>query len=167
MTVDAAGNLFFSSLYGTEGVRRITPAGVETLVTSAIPSPSALAVGRDGTIYVASPAHNSGPEPSVVWRISPKPNPADGYEAPVRFRADFPVFFFRALEVDSQGNVYALVASKRDGNNIPLMGPLQRISPDGQRTEIPTTLNSPWGMTVDQQDNVYVSDFGDRLIRVY
>jgi sugar lactone lactonase YvrE len=165
MAADAQGNLFVSS---GNAVRKVTPDGTETLVANTIKFPDDLAVASDGTLYVTSSYNASGATGSTVWRISPKANPAEGYEAPVLLCDDFQAQYFNDIAADSKGNVYVIV----NPTYVPetktyLMGFVHQISPDGTRTEIQPNAYGPRGLAVDAHDNVYLTELSGGRITVF
>ncbi|MCX7680782.1 MAG: NHL repeat-containing protein [Anaerolineae bacterium] len=136
-------------------------------------SPAGIAVDAQGNIYVADTNNHR------IRRVSPtgevttlagSPNPgyvagyADGSAAEARFQHP------RSVAVDAQGNVYVADA----GNNC-----IRKITPDGQVTTFAGSrepgyvdgkgtearFNSPSGIAVDAQGNVYVADTANHRVR--
>jgi sugar lactone lactonase YvrE len=168
VTVDGSGTIYVADA-GNNLIRRITPAGVTTtlagkagvagtadgtLISATFDSPSGIALGLDGTVYVA----DSGSH--LIRKISPNgtvvtlagadwPTPAHGFGYSIP--GSVPV----AITVDGSGNVY--VADQ--GMNM-----IRKISRDGNAGVL-TSATTPMGVAVDTAGNLYVSDSGNQTIR--
>lgn len=144
MDIDAAGNL-----YVTDGdrIRKITPDGVVSTVAAEFESLhyGDLAVGSDGTIYVADPREKH------VWRI------AGEERALIADAANFE--FPCAVAVGADGVVY--VADSATGR-------ILKVSADGTVARIGrhVEFSNPSGLAFNPQTGIlYVMDDADRSAR--
>ena len=144
--------------------------------------PSGVATDGQGNVYIADGLN------SVVWRVSPRgritrfagdeiPCSPVGSECgdggPARAaRLDTPV----AVAVDRHGAVYIVDQAADEVREVAPSGTISRIAGDGRPcTSAPrcgdggpaasARLNSPWGVAVDGDGDVYISDYLDDEIR--
>ena len=185
VAVDGSGNVFVADM-SNDTIRKITPTGlVSTLAGQAGESgeaegygnsarfnhPYAVAVDRArNIIYVSDSANNAirklTPEGAVTTfaGLPPYAGNEDGSASNARFANP------QGLAVDGAGNVY--VADT--GNQT-----VRKITPEGKVSTLPglagTTnnsqavgniqLNSPGGVAVDDEGNVYVADTNNHCVR--
>jgi streptogramin lyase len=193
VTVDSKGNVYVSDTYNSL-IRMITPAGAVSTVagtpatigyadgpaaSAQFYAPGGSAFDSQGNLYVADFGNN------VIRKITPAGvvstyagNGTAGYRngaatsTNLTGTADSLSMFNnpQAVAVDVAGNVY--VADR--GNNV-----IRKILPTGRVVTIAGTrtagyvdatdeyasFNSPSGIAVDAQGNVYVSDQGNSAIR--
>lgn len=159
MAADAAGNLFLASYFGYQDYKiyQYAPGLTETLVGGAFAYPRALAVAKDGSLYVADHENRNGTWVSSLWRMAPKPNPADGYEAPLLYRDHLPGDGVVFMAVDEHGTVYLRLSGIGDR--------FYRLQADGMLEALSNW--DAWGVAVDAQNNVYVSDYSSRRVTVF
>lgn len=168
VAVDGSGTVYVADA-GNNLIRKITPAGVTmtlagiagvagtsdgTPVSATFDSPSGIALGPGGTVYVA----DSGSH--LIRRISPNgtvvtiagadwPGPVSGFDS---IPGSVPV----AIAVDGSGNAY--VADEG-------LGMIRKVSPDGTASVLTSSIGGPTGIAVDATGNLYVSNSGDQTIR--
>jgi streptogramin lyase len=177
VATDAAGNVYVADA-GNNQVRMIDAA---TGMVSTIPatgtvsnsisfnSPMGVAVDGGGNIYVADYENNR------VCKITPAgvvstlagsgaKGADDGLDTAATFNLP------EALAVDAAGNVYVV----DNGNDL-----IRKITPSGQvstfagggqpgrndGTGAAASFNSPFGIAIDGNSNLYVADSGNNLIR--
>jgi sugar lactone lactonase YvrE len=181
VVVDSAGNVFVAEM-GNHRIRKITPAGVVTTFagsnqgnldgtgTNALfDSPAALAIDGNDNLYV-SDAYNYNIRkitPAAVvttFAGSTTPGATNGQGTLATF--NFP----QGLTRDAQGNLF--VADT--GNHlIRLITPAGLVSTiagtgaAGQSDGVGTlaSFDSPWGLIVNAQGTIYVSDTNNFTIR--
>lgn len=179
VAVDGAGNLYVAD--GTFNViRKISQAGVMTTLAgsgsagfadgagaaASFRSPHAIALGGDGTVYVADYSNHAIRKVTAAGVVStiaggPVSGFADGTGSAAKF------YFPHTIAVDSNGNLYLT-----DFNNA-----VRRITPGGVVTTIagampqqPSATGSGpeaaalWGLAVDAADNLYVGDATNRKV---
>lgn len=183
VATDQAGNVYVAD-YGNDIIRKITADGAVTTIagkpgvsgsadgpdtTARFNLPESLAVDASGNIYVADNGNN------MIRKITPggvvstlagngAAGKANGNGATASFNSPF------GIAVDATGNIYVADA----GNNM-----IRKITPDGtvstfagsgvkgagNATGTQATFNTPAGLAVDAQGNVYVADENNNLIR--
>jgi sugar lactone lactonase YvrE len=168
VAVDGSGTIYVADA-GNNLIRKITPAGVTatlagkagvggtadgTLASATFDSPSGIALGPGGSIYVADSGSHR------IRRISSDgtvatlaganwPTPVGGFPLPIV--GSVPV----AIAVDGSGNVYVADSG---------MNMIRKVSPSGSDSVL-TTAIAPRGVAVDTNGNLYVSDSGNQTIR--
>jgi sugar lactone lactonase YvrE len=167
VAVDGSGTIYVADA-GNNLVRRITPAGVTTtlagkagvggtadgtLISATFGSPSGIALGLGGTVYVADSGSHR------IRKISPDGTVATlaGADWPTPIHGFFPSpgSVPVAIAVDGSGNVYVADAG---------MNMIRKVGPDGTASVL-TTATAPRGVAVDTAGNLYVSDSGNQTIR--
>lgn len=189
VAVDGAGNVFIADS-GNYCVRKVTPAGVITTVAgnqnygfsgdggqatkASMASPSAVAIGADGSLYISDPGN------ARIRKVNP-----DGMIATIAGNGVFgstgdggPALKAsfqgpQEIALDAGGNVYVA-----DQNN----STIRKITTGGIITTVagsaisagysgdngPATkalLAGPIGVAVDRAGNLYIADSGNNVIR--
>jgi len=181
VATDLVGNVYFTD---NNLIRKITPSGnVSTLAGSSLAGsvdgqgaaasfnqPRGITVDASGNVYVADTKNNTirmVTQAGVVTTIAGSPVVSgliNGTGAVARFNAP------SAIAIDLNGNIYVADA----GNNL-----IREISPSGivstfagngtigavNGPGVTASFNKPLSLAVDQNNNVYVADAGDDLIR--
>lgn len=179
---DAGGNVYVADFYNNV-IRKITPAGVTTTyagngtlgyvdgpaATAEFYAPQGVAVDASGNVYVSDMGNNLIRKISTTGVVSTLAG--RGYAGYADGTGTSAVFKLPAgLVVDASGNVY--VADR--GNNM-----IRMITPAGVVTtlagsttagQIDATgtsaeFNSPGGITMDSNGNLYVADMSNNAIR--
>jgi sugar lactone lactonase YvrE len=180
--VDDSGNVYVADAYNNE-IRKITPGGlVSTLAGSTIQGstdgqgtvasfsyPGGVAVDASGNVYIADSGNNE------IRKITPgglvstfagstTPGSTDGQGTAASF------YFPTGLAVDASGNVYVadyfnnLIRKITPGGLVSTFaGSTTGGYTDGQGTA--ASFNNPDGIALDANGNVYVTDYGNFLIR--
>ena len=173
---DAAGNVFLADT-SNDAIRRITPAGITTTVTTEagdvahLAGPEGIAVDGAGNLYVASTSNQyiakitPNGVVSVLAGESNSFGSADGPGSTARF------FYPHGLALDAGGNLYVA-----DSSN----GTIRRIAPDGTVSTFAGTAGSsgsadgigaaarfyyPQALALDASGNLYVADTYNHTIR--
>ena len=194
VALDSAGNLYIADT-GNNALRKITPGGVISTVSTQLNGPSYVAVAPDQSIYIADTGNNR----LVRFTSSPVPSTVTQLLAPT------------AVAIDPQGDVFATgqtnllkltpagsLAVKLDGLNAPRglavmrdgsvliaesgANLIRRVSPSGAVSVIAGTgvagfsgeegvataaqLNAPQGLAVDAKDAVWIADSSNNRVRV-
>jgi serine/threonine protein kinase/sugar lactone lactonase YvrE len=185
LAVDRAGNVFVADT-ANNVIRKITPEGVVSTLAGQTGNhgstdgsggearfwaPFGIAVDGAGNILVADTANNTIRKitPSGVVNtlagLAGHPGSTDGAGSKARFRNPW------SVAVDSHGNV--IVADMSNDT-------VRRITPTGDVTTlagqagmsgstdgfaIDARFNDPFAVTVDGEDNIYISDSGNNTIR--
>ncbi|WCT12445.1 MBG domain-containing protein [Mucilaginibacter jinjuensis] len=171
IVIDDNGNLYVSDA-GNNMIRKITPAGVVTTLAGGsglgstdgtgaaakFSNPQGLAIDKAGNIYVADFGN------TLIRKITPagivttlagntsniSGQDVDGIGVAARF------YFPGSLAFDSGGNLYVTEYN----------GAIRKISSQGNVTTIqpPSGAFTPFGITIDQADNIYYSDYPSNKI---
>lgn len=160
LTTDSARNLYVTDAQGYS-VRQITPAGVVGTLAREIRSPGGIARDQFGNLYVADTINDA------IVQISPSGAVSDF----VRFYKEYTYSSPVGVTIDTAGNLY--VAGR--GKHVIL-----KISSSGAVTSLAGTagiegaadghgsaarFKTPFGVAIDANGNLYVSDEGNHTIR--
>lgn len=182
VTVDAQGNVYVADA-GNHRIRRITPAGVVSTLagtgtagfadgpgnTARFNTPTGVAVDGQGNIYVADT------ENQRIRKISPAGVVSTLAGAGTAGFMDGPgngAFFNRpqGVAVDGQGNVYVADTDNQRIRKISPAGVVSTLAGTGNLGFMDgsgntATFDSPVGISLTAQGNVYVTDVANHLIR--
>jgi len=180
---DSNGNIYVADT-GNNVIRKITPAGdVSTLAGSGVAgsndgtgtaasfnAPSGIAIDSSGNIYVADTGNNMIrmiTSTGVVSTIAGLglTGSANGTGTAASFNAP------SGIAIDSKGNIYV---ADTGNNMIRMIAPNYTVSTLAGTTQAgyanglasTAQFNSPRGVEVDPQDNVYIADTGNNVIRI-
>ena len=182
VATDLVGNIYLTD---NNLIRKITPSGTVTTLagsgaagsadgpgtTASFNQPLGITVNGNGVVYVADTKNN------VIRRITPAgvvttlagslgaTGQTNGQGAAASFNAP------QGLGIDENGNIYVADA----GNNL-----IRQISPSGfvktfagtgiqgstDGPSVAASFNNPVSIAVDLNNNVYVADAGDHVIRL-
>jgi NHL repeat len=183
--VDAQGNVYIADL-NNGLVEKVTPAGALSIVagdggpgpivpgparSTGLPSPTGVAVGSDGTVYVADF------DASLVYKISPAGmlsivtgvNGSSGPPTPgpaTSSTLDEPY----AVAVDANGNVYVADTTNNEVEEVTPSGILSIVAgtgTSGPPTPGPATssdLDFPEGVAIDSSGNLYIGDANNNVV---
>ena len=183
VAVASDGSIYVSDAGVAQRIRRIAPDGAVTTVaggsqgyadgpaaTARFSTPSGLALGADGSLYVADTGNH------VIRRLTPDgvvstlagaltPGYADGPARDARF--DGPV----GVAADAAGRVIVadtyndrIRAVQTDGRVVTLAGSGVPGYVDGPAAT--ARFDTPCGVAVDRAGNIYVADSGNGLVRL-
>lgn len=164
---DAAGNLYVTEWGG--GLRKIATDGTVSTLASALDQPFGVAVGSDGSVFVASSGRNKVlkiSQAGVVTTLAGSGTALsdDGIGTAASFAAP------RGLAIDGAGNLY--VSDQASGK-------IRKISPAGVVTTLAggntsgfadgtgsaASFSLPAHMALDAGGNIYVVDGGNNRVR--
>ena len=166
LAFDAAGNLYIAEYSPNARIVEVsslvvagsTSSGVGTVLatgsyTFSAGKLSGVAVGVDGTVYIASGTDNS----SHVVQVTPAG--AASLLAPTGYSLLNP----QGVTVDGMGNVYVADSSHSRIVEITTAGVASVVSVPGLTS--PSTLSAMYGITADASGNVYIPDWtNNRLV---
>ncbi|MBD1392952.1 NHL domain-containing protein [Mucilaginibacter glaciei] len=168
LTIDNNDNIYVAE--GNSYIRKITPAGVVTVYAyiGVNFNIKGIAVDASGNIYIADS------ENYRILKLTPQKNVFTIAGDGVFGHTDGPSYKARfaqmsGIAVDGLGNIYVTEASNRIRKmgldsvvtTFAGTGDLGKANGAGNTA----TFNNPTGITVDANGNVYVADYGNRLIR--
>ena len=140
--------------------------------TALFTNPSGVAIGADGTIFVADLGNNR------IRKITPDGEVStyagNGSYAYYDGASDIASFRYPSdVAIDSLGNVYVVDSQNHAIRKIDLLGNVTTVAGDGnagyQDGGLDGTVarfNYPNGIDIDSQGNIYVADRGNHRIRV-
>jgi serine/threonine protein kinase, bacterial len=169
IAVDSTGNLFVADA-GNSEMREITPAGhVTTLdgVSAGLSQDVAVAVDKNDNLYVANAEEILliAPDRTVTTLAgSDNPGSNNGNGGNAGFSSP------GGVAVDGSGNLYV---ADTDNNEIRKITPSGDVSSFAGSTKAGSadgtgssaSFNQPFGIAIDSNDNLYVSDYGNNEIR--
>ncbi|WP_350290928.1 hypothetical protein [uncultured Croceitalea sp.] len=126
------------------------PKKVKTIVGSEFPANDGLHVAPDGTVLASNfgkfdPVLNkyNGTQVFQVKRNRKVTEKVSGFEAPM------------GSALDSNGNLYF----NTENNNDAVSGVLVKVSPNGSSSQVGEIAGWPSGITIDDEDIIYVANF--------
>jgi gliding motility-associated-like protein len=182
VATDPTGNLYVVD-HLNNTIRKITPAGVVSTIAgsgsigrdngvgtaASFNNPTGIAVDRGGNIYVADVSNN------MIRKITPggvvttlagsgATGSADGLGSAATFNNP------SGIAVDAAGNVYVADLSNNRIRKITAGGLVSTIAGSGfvgsaDGTGAAATFNQPYGLAVDITGTLFVTDWGNDLIR--
>lgn len=178
VAVDSQGYIYVADGIGNHKIRKITPDGVvSTLAGSTqgyadgpgnaaqFDTPFGIAVDTQGIVYVADSKNNK------IRKITPDGmvstlagNSRDDSVVYAQFKSPY------GVAVDGHGNVYVADSDNHKIRKITSNGELSTLAgstkgfADGSGNT--AQFNTPYGLTVDTEGNVYVADYLNHRIRV-
>ncbi len=130
-----------------------------------------MAIDKDDNLYTNSGANGIA---TLIRKITPE-GVVTTIAGSVRGYQDGPAFSARfenmgGMAVDSQGNIYIADTGNQRIRKLSPAGMVSTFAGSGVRgtsdgAGTNAEFSSPFGMTIDDMDNLYVSDFGSHLIR--
>jgi sugar lactone lactonase YvrE len=177
VAVDATGNIFVAERINNK-IRKITQSGVVTtyagssagstdgdLTVAKFTSPNGLVFDRSGNLIVT--------ELTRIRKITP-----DGIVSTIAGNINFGFangsvaqFDFSTMStIDSQGNIFVAELSNNRVRKITPNGDVTTFAGDGiaattDGTGTAAQIDGPWGIVIDPQDNLYVTEFRGSKIR--
>lgn len=178
IVVDSAGNLYVADTGPTKAIRKVTPAGVVSTLTSAsrgsrLGEPRGLAVLADGSLLVADASQHellrlaSNGQLSSWGGSSGNPGSSDGSASQARFYTPMglaPSVGGRLLLADS-GNHLLREIDPTAATVSTLAGQLgYSASVEGERLAL--RFEDPYALAVDATGQLFVADASDHAVRV-
>lgn len=192
LAVDSSGNIYVAD-QSSSTIRKITPAGVVSTFAgkknhshdnyyfgqagyldgeaseAMFNYPSDIAIDKNGNLYVAD--HNN----YRIRKITPDGTVSTIMGANSGYFLDGPSFAARLNQpqegvYDSQGNLFVTDRHNHRIRKIDPSGNVSTFAGSGEATfsdgiGITAKFNEPVGITIDENDNLYVADYSNSLIR--
>lgn len=174
ITVDASGNIYVAD-YGNNSIRKITSAGVVTTLAgfktggyinatgtaAAFKNPNGVAVDASGNVYVADKGNSAIRKitsAGVVTTLAGGPTQSELVNYPA------------GIAIDKQGNIYIADEGGRiiectTGNVLYILAGSLNVSGFVNGSGTSALFNGPQALTVDADNNIYVSDQNNNCIR--
>ncbi len=140
VTIDNAGNVYAANYVESVVYKIDTNQAISTFAENQ-PGAAGMVFGDDGNMYLARYSA------SDIARISPDGSTVDIIASAVAS----PI----AVEFDSNGNLYT-------NNNF--NSTITKIDPDGNKTVINVSAMNNSTLTLDDEDNIYISDYDNGII---
>lgn len=181
IAIDSAGNLYIADS-GNNCIRKVTPAGLVSTLAGGVQgnlegtgtsaefnSPYGLAVGPDGTVYVADTYNN------CIRKIAPNGvtgtlagSGTAGYKDGTSSVAEFNLPF--SLTLDSNGNLYVADAGNNRIRKVSPLGDVTTLAGNGisglvDGSALDASFSIPNDVVVDSNGNVFVADYGNNSVR--
>ena len=189
LALDADGNVYIADV-GSHQIRRVDPGGVITTFAgregdrgfsgdggpateAQLNSPRGVAVDAEGNVYIADAGNNR------VRRVDPEGiittfagTGGLGFSDDGVLAVEAQLAFPRGVAVDDEGNVYIADTTNRRIRRVNLEGVITTFAGTGERgfsgdggPAAQAELNSPQGVALDADGNVYIADVGNQRIR--
>jgi len=182
IAVDVAGNVYVADVSNNK-IRKISPTGVVTTLAGSgalgstdgtgtdatFNNPSGLAVDGAGNIYVADLGNNK------IRKITPGGVVTTVAGTGISGTQDGPVGIAMfnqpyGVAVDPSGNIYVADWANNLIREITTSGVVKTIAGDGKAgfadgQGTAASFNRPFGLTLDENGNIYVADTGNEKIR--
>ncbi|MDQ8006120.1 MAG: NHL repeat-containing protein [Pedobacter sp.] len=169
--VDAAGNIYVAE-QGNNAIRKITPAGVTSTLSTGFSAPRGIAITADGaTLYVADAGGHRIRRVTVATGAQSivagngVAGSTDGTGTGAQFSSP------RGVAVDAAGNVYVAEEANNKIRKITPAGVVTTLAGSGTAgsadgTGTAATFNQPWGIAVKADGSeIYVADSYNHRIR--
>ena len=184
IAIDAAGNLYVADA-SLHSLFKVTPAGVQTVITTGLSGVSGVALAADGTAYVAVTGRivqvsSTGVSTSFANSSSQPGGIALGADGTI-YLADLgggKVFEYtstgvstvlvsgltspQSVALDGAGNLYISDSGSNTVSSVPITG--NGYSCPSGCSPLALQVNSPNGIASDASGNVYVADTGNQRI---
>jgi len=180
IAIDKAGNIFIADADNFR-IRKITPDGIVSTIAGGKPGykngparkarfgyPTGVAVGEDGTLYVADRRTHTIRKISprgIVSTIAGNTNPgyADGRGVMSHFKEPIGVAVYDGVVYVTDSGNNAVRKIMPDGRVLTLAGSPEHGFRDGSRTN--ARFSWPTGITIDSRGNIFVCDSRNNSIR--
>jgi len=166
--IDSAGNIYIANT--SQGViNKVTPGGVVTTIASGFNNPQGIVLDSTGNLFV-SDSYNS-----TIRKVTPSGvvstiagQVTQGFVDATGTSAKFAVP--RGITIDSKGNLYVADTSNHRIRKVTQSGVVTTVAGSGTAGSLDGTgtsaqFSSPFGITIDSNDNLYVADTYSSKIR--
>jgi gliding motility-associated-like protein len=162
---DITGAVYVTD-YGSDAIRKITPAGVVTTINGIAP-PAGLTLDNQSSVYVSDFQGN------VIYKLGVIRNTTVFAGTGSAGNQDGLGGSFNSpsgLAADAAGNIYVADQQNNSIRMITPAGVIKTIAGSGaigsaNGTGLTASFNNPDGLAVDQQGNVFVADTKNNLVR--
>ncbi|MEM5777971.1 MAG: 6-bladed beta-propeller [Candidatus Aenigmatarchaeota archaeon] len=169
ITVDGKGNVYISNnCFSNKYVEKFSPLGkyIDTISGSEAFLPTALAIDKEGNLYIAGAFPSDPGEFKVLWGITKFDREAD-LITKWKLNNMKPLSFPIAVALDSEGNIYIIPAGEERIKVLVYSPTGDFLKEFGSYGESDGQFKSPTGIAIDSKDFIYVADCGNNRIQKF
>lgn len=180
ITIDNAGNIYFTESFFNNKIRKITPAGVVTTIAGSTEgnadgtgtsaqfyNPRDIVLDKSGNLYVADSGNHKIRKITPAGVVTTIAGSTNGYADGTGSAAQFSFPF--GITIDNAGNLYVADTNNHKIRKITPSGVVTTIAGNTQGftdgTGTAAQFNNPTNLKFDRFGNLFISDSNNNRIR--